>query len=167
MPPGELETHLVRVASEELEICDAVVRSASGKHVRVAESAKDSVATSAAARDGDALAIDHALLNEVLDARDRVLDIDDAPVLVQTLAVLPAVASATSIVDVGVREATRSHKADLVVQAACGTRRRSSCVVRQLAGDDARQDKMDVPWQRTISGGFSPSGAAYLLFLGL
>jgi hypothetical protein len=56
--------------------------------------------TGATTRDGDSCSIDFALLREVLDASDRIVDVDESPVALETLSELLAVPSRSTVVDV-------------------------------------------------------------------
>jgi len=107
----------VRVVGEEREVRDAVARAASREDLavgqgceygeaacvqssesqreankeRAGEERRRARRTCRAARDRDLLLVDLALLDEVLNASDRVVDVDDAPLPGEALAELLAV----------------------------------------------------------------------------
>lgn len=64
--------------------------------------------TSTATGDGNSCSIDLALLDEVLDASDRIIDVDDSPVAFETLSELLAVPSRSTVVDVCEAHVSRS-----------------------------------------------------------
>jgi hypothetical protein len=61
---------------------------------------KRRVTTGAAAGDDQALAIDLTAVREIASAVHTIVNINDAPLLVQSFAILPAIAGAAAVVDV-------------------------------------------------------------------
>ena len=107
----------MRIVREQLEISDAVQRHTGAKDRRVGQCSEYSEAacpakldrvrlgsgderTSRAAGNRALLAVDFAFLGEVLDRSDRVGDVHNAPLSVETLPEVFAEASAATVVDV-------------------------------------------------------------------
>src|SRR5213078_1807304 len=96
---------LVRVLVKDLQVADAEVAGAGLEEVRRRERSQDRVAAGAAAGDRDPIAVDEAALDQVACAVDRIVDVDDTPEAVEALAVFPAEAGASAVVDDQVGEA--------------------------------------------------------------
>src|SRR5262249_43959016 len=94
-----------RLAGQAHEVADAVVGGAGLEQVAGGERAQRGVAAGAAAGDGQARPVDLAARDEVAGAVFTVLDVDDAPLALEPIAVGAAVAGAAAVVDVQVGEA--------------------------------------------------------------
>ena len=80
------------VIGKHLQITNSVVGCACPEDVSRAQSGKDSESTCRTAGDRHSLPVNLTSRDEVLDAGDRILHVDDTPVLLQPRAVLTAVA---------------------------------------------------------------------------
>src|SRR5215510_4200063 len=64
------------------------------------ERAKRRITTGAATRDDQAIGIDFTAIGEIASAVNAVVNIDDAPLLVESLSILPSVTGTAAIVDI-------------------------------------------------------------------
>ena len=108
--------------------------------VRERERRERREAARAAAPDRQALAVDEALLGEVLGAGDAVVDVDDPPLALEPLAVVPSVAGRAAVVD--------------VEHGVAAAREQLQC--RSAKPENA--GAVGPPWLVTMSGGSSPAG---------
>ena len=83
---------LVGVFGQSFQIADAVVAGAGFEYVAESQRAQRRVAAGAAAADRQAVAVDFAALGEIARAVGAVVDVDNAPVAVQSFTIGPAVA---------------------------------------------------------------------------
>src|SRR6516165_7797595 len=91
---------LVGVLSQSLQVAHAIMTSAGPEEVVEGERAQGGVAAGAATRDHDAHRIDALCLGEALRAVDAILDVNNAPLAAQQVAIFPAVAAAAAVVDI-------------------------------------------------------------------
>jgi hypothetical protein len=82
----------VRIIREQDQIRDPVVARSRAKHVSRAQCGEDGEASRRSPCDRDSILVNFAFLDEVLDAGDRVLHVDDAPLTIEALAVGSTVA---------------------------------------------------------------------------
>lgn len=80
------------IISQHFQISHAIVRCSCAEDIASTESGEDGEASRRTAGDSDAPLVDLASRDEVLNAGDGVLNVDDPPVLLQSLAVLATVA---------------------------------------------------------------------------
>ena len=117
------------VAGQDLQVADAVAADAGGEGVAKRQCGQGRVPTGTAARDGQAIGIHVAALGEEGRRGDAIVDIDDAPAVVELLSILAPVAGAAAVVHVHDRDAPTREGLDLQVQ---GCRRvRCGSAVRQ------------------------------------
>src|SRR5215472_15245649 len=91
---------LVRVLGQSLQVAHAIVTCAGLEEVVEGERTQGGVATGAATRDHNAHRINALRLGEALRAVDAVLDVNNAPLAPQQVAIFPAVAAAAAVVDI-------------------------------------------------------------------
>src|SRR5262249_47865777 len=96
---------LVRVARQRRDVADAVIAGAAAEEVVEYQRGKRGVAAGAAAADDDALGGDEPASDEEAGAVEAVVDVDDAPVAMQPVAIGAAEAAAAAVVDVKHRDA--------------------------------------------------------------
>src|SRR4029078_6776217 len=126
---------LVCVVLKHLEVADAVVACCGLEHTRMKDQRSErGVTACAAAADDEAFWIRLALRDQVTRRVHRVLDVHDAPLPVETLAVRTTVSRTASVVHVSNREATRRPVLNRRLEPR-GCRRRWSTV----ANDDQRR----------------------------
>ena len=133
-----LELELVRVAGAELlEVGDSEVRASGRELVRERQRADGRVPARASTGDQQPVGIGFSLVHEKASRIDAVLQVDDAPLAVQPLAVGASVAGRSSVVDVD--DGETSTRPELRVQAEHRARARRRAAVahhdqrRQLA----------------------------------
>src|SRR6185312_3953673 len=117
---------LVRGARQRGRIADAVVAGAALEDIVERERDERRVATRAAAGDDAAVAVDQPLVGEESGSVDAVVDVDDAPLPVQPVAVLAAIAGAAAVVDVEHRDAAAGPVLGPQVEGARGGRGRAA-----------------------------------------
>src|SRR5262249_47187905 len=91
---------LVRVLCEPLQIADAIVTGAAFEVRAEGQRGERRVTPGAASADDRPLPVGPTLLHDILGAVNAVVDVDDAPVEVQPIAVFAAVAGAAAVVHV-------------------------------------------------------------------
>ena len=126
---------LVGLLDERLEVADPEVADARRERVAERDRAERRVAAGAAAADREALAVDDPLLGEPAGAGDAVVDVDDAPLALEALAVVAAVAGRAAVVDVEDREAAAREQLD----ASAAKRGRGLRGRAAMARDDERR----------------------------
>src|SRR5215472_1509580 len=85
---------LVRVLGQSLHVTNAIVTCAGLEEVVEGERAQGGVAAGAATRDHHAHRINALRIGEALRAVDAILDVNNAPLAPQQVAIFPAVAAA-------------------------------------------------------------------------
>ena len=128
----------MRVLHERAQVADPEVRAAGVELVGERQRGEGREAARAAAADGEPLAVDEALLGEVLRAGDAVVDVDDPPLELEALAVVLAVAGGAAVVDVEHRVAAAGEQLEARREPGEGGRGRAAVARhderRELAG---------------------------------
>src|SRR5262245_52159444 len=107
--PAEIaRLELVCVERERGDVAHAVIASPALKEVAEGQRRQSRVAAGAAPADDASLAVDPALRGEELRAGDAIVDVDYAPVQLQTVAVGTAESGASAVVHVEHRDAAAS-----------------------------------------------------------
>src|SRR5438477_79271 len=96
---------LVRLLDDKLEVADPVVARAGVVEVAPGERQQSGETAGRAARDRDPARVGETLVDQMARSVDAIVDVDDAPVPVESLPVGAAVASRAAVVDVDQRQA--------------------------------------------------------------
>src|SRR5688500_6489016 len=88
------------VGCHRLQITDAKVAGAGAEEIAECQGSEGRVAARAPAANGGPLGINQSALDQIPGAVDVVVDVDDAPRVIQPLPVGAAVAGAAAVVDV-------------------------------------------------------------------
>ena len=121
----------VGVARERGDVAHAVIASPTLKEVAEGQRRQSRVATGAAAADDASLAVDPSLRGEEPRAGDAIVDVDHAPVQLQTIAVGAAESGAAAVVHVEHRNAAASPVLNAQVEGARRGRRRPAVALDQ------------------------------------
>ncbi|MNP23105.1 hypothetical protein D3C76_1158030 [compost metagenome] len=96
---------LVRCPGQRLRITDAIQAGTGAEYIMERQGAEGGVAAGTAAADKRALRVDQLALGQVPDHRAGIFDVNLAPAQVQGLAIVPAIAAAATVIEVGHGEA--------------------------------------------------------------
>src|SRR5258708_33276485 len=95
-----MRLEFVRVAGQGLEIGDAVIARAGPEDVVEGQGGEGGVAAGAAAADHQAVRVGASGADEVTSAIDTILDIDDAPLSIETVAIGAPIAAAAAVIHI-------------------------------------------------------------------
>src|SRR6185437_16100472 len=93
------------IARERGDVAHAIITSAAREHIVEHERSEGSIAAGAAAADHHPIGVDATALSEKLRAIDTIVDVDHAPVALQSVPVGAAKTTATSVIHVKHRNA--------------------------------------------------------------
>src|SRR5258708_24232789 len=95
-----MRLEFVCVAGQGLEIGDAIIARAGPEDVVEGQGGEGGVAAGAAAADHQALRVGASGADEVTRAIDAILDIDDAPLSIETIAIFAPIAAAAAVIHI-------------------------------------------------------------------